>query len=80
MFHTRANFSIFKKLEKFIQHYTLEQKFFHFRVENWKNSKSHLNGPRGRVSPDICLNGPREGVRPKICGFEPRGGVSPNIC
>jgi hypothetical protein len=54
MFHTGANFSIFKKLEKFIQHYTLGQNIFHFRVENWKNWKSHLNGPRGGVSPNIC--------------------------
>jgi hypothetical protein len=44
MFHIGANFSIFEKLEKFIQHYTLGQKFFHFSRENWKNSKSHPKG------------------------------------
>jgi hypothetical protein len=48
------NFSIFKKLEKFIQHYILGQIFPFLSEENWKNSKSHLNGPREGVSPKIC--------------------------
>ena len=50
------NFSIFEKLKKFIQHYTLGQIFpiLLKKKKNQKNSKSHLNGPR-------------EGVRPKIC-------------
>jgi hypothetical protein len=61
--HTGANFSIFMKLEKFIQHDTLGQIFPFLSGEKLKNSKSHLNGPR-------------EGVRPKICWNEPHGGVS----
>jgi hypothetical protein len=43
MFHTGANFSIFKKLEKFIQHYTLGQNFFHFsggKLEKFEESSN----------------------------------------
>ena len=41
-------------------------KFFHFFWKNWKNSKSHPNGPREGVRPKTCRNGPREGVSPNI--------------
>jgi hypothetical protein len=54
-------------------------KIFHFRAEIWKNSRSHLNGPREEVSPNIDRNGPREGVSSNIGRNGPRGGVSSNI-
>ena len=72
------NFSIFKKLEKFIWHYILGQIFPFFVRKNRKNSKSHPNGPREGVRPRNCWNGPREGVRPKIYWNRPREGVRPN--
>jgi hypothetical protein len=65
---------IFKKLEKFIRHYILGQIFPFLSEKNRKNSKSHPNGPRGRVSPKICRNGPREGVRPNDDKNGPREG------
>jgi hypothetical protein len=73
------NFSIFKKLEKFIRHRILGQIFPFLIEKNWKNSKSHPNGPREGVSPNIDRNGPREGVRPTDDRNGPHEGVSPNI-
>jgi hypothetical protein len=61
------NFSIFKKLEKFIQHYILGQIFPFLSEKNWKNLKSHPNGPREGVRPNEDRNGLREGVSPKNC-------------
>jgi hypothetical protein len=72
------NFSIFKKLEKFIRHRILGQIFPFLIEKNWKNSKSHPNGPREGVSPNIDRNGPREGVRPNDDRSGPREGVRPN--
>ena len=73
------NFSIFKKLEKFIRHYILGQIFPFFVGKNRKNSKSHPNGPREGVRPDDDRNEPREGVRPDDDRNGPREGVSPDI-
>jgi hypothetical protein len=75
------NFSIFKKLEKFIQRYTLGQIFPFLSREKLEKFERVIrnglheglrpnddrNGPREGVSPDIDRNGPREGVRPKSC-------------
>jgi hypothetical protein len=47
------NFSIFKKLEKFIRHYILGQIFPFLSKKNWKNTENHPDGPREGVSPDI---------------------------
>jgi hypothetical protein len=70
-----------KKLEKFIQRYTLGQIFPFLSGEKLEKFERVIrNGPREGVSPDIDRNGPREGVRPKDCGNGPRGGVSPKIC
>ena len=73
------NFSIFKKLEKFIQRYILGQIFPFLSKENWKNSKSYPNGPREGIRPKDNRNGPREGVRPKDNRNGPRKGVRPKI-
>ena len=62
------NFSIFKKLEKFIHRCTLGQIFpFSSGEKLEKFERVIRNGPCEGVSPDIDRNGPREGVRPKSC-------------
>jgi hypothetical protein len=61
------NFSIFKKIEKFIRHYILGQIFSFLSEKNWKNSKIHPNGPREGVRPDDDEKGPRGRVSPEIC-------------
>ena len=62
------NFSIFKKLEKFIQRYTLGQIFpFLSGGKLEKFERVIRNGPHEGVSPDSDRNGPRKGVRPKNC-------------
>ena len=59
------NFSIFKKLEKFIQRYTLGQIFSFLSGEKLEKFERVIrNGPHEGVRPDIDRNGPREGVRP----------------
>ena len=62
------NFSIFKKLEKFIQRYTLGKIFPFLSGEKLENFERVIrNGPHEGVRPDIDRNGPRKGVRPKSC-------------
>jgi hypothetical protein len=60
------NFSIFKKLEKFIQRYTLGQIF------------PFLSGEKLEKFERVIRNGPHEGVRPKIRGDGPRERVRPD--
>jgi hypothetical protein len=75
------NFSIFKKLEKFIQRYTLGQIFPFLSGEKLEKFERVIqNGPREGVSPDIDGNGPREGVSPNVDRNGPREGVRPRIC
>jgi hypothetical protein len=59
------NFSIFKKLEKFIQRYTLGQIFPFLSGKKLEKFKRVIqNGPHEGVSPKIRGDGPRERVRP----------------
>jgi hypothetical protein len=59
------NFSIFKKLGKFIRHCILGQIFPFLSGEKLEKFERVIrNGPREGVSPNIDGNGPREGVRP----------------
>ena len=77
----RQNFSIFKKLEKFIQCYTLEQIFPFLSGEKLEKFERVIrNGPREGVRPNDDRNGPREGVSPDIDRNGPREGVRPKSC
>jgi hypothetical protein len=75
------NFSIFKKLEKFIQRYTLGQIFPFLSGEKLEKFERVIrNGPREGVSPNIDGNGPRKGVSLDIDGNGPRERVRLRIC
>jgi hypothetical protein len=54
LFHTGAKFFYLQEARKIYSTLHTGANFSIFVGEKWKNSKSHLNGPR-------------EGVRPKIC-------------
>ena len=60
------NFSIFKKLEKFIQRYTLGQIF------------PFLSGGKLEKFERVIQNGPHEGVRPDDDEMSLKKGVRPN--
>uniref|UniRef100_A0A2N9I0C0 Uncharacterized protein n=1 Tax=Fagus sylvatica TaxID=28930 RepID=A0A2N9I0C0_FAGSY len=76
--YTGAKFFYLQEARKICLTLHTGANFSIFVKKNWKNSKSHPNGPREGVSPDIDRNGPREGVSPDIDRNGPRKGVRPN--